>query len=256
MRLSFSSPVPLLQGCKVSYWFPSAFFNAALIESVRTGSLFSLTSETFYSATSGRSSKVFTLKDEADGYRSVTFATCPGFRSQEAPETSLIVGLRLPTSTQESKSVKVFIYDSTGTLVTFADHGLTFAATSGSLEIVSAIHSPTVVSSLSYFSWSIKPSHSLSQTDNPVVKIQFPPEFKVQHFCDKPSTCTSNQVENSLSVTNLINDKLLGGETINLIVGPLKLPISVAQTNGMFKVTTYVKGAGSEELFTVDAGQK
>lgn len=171
MRLSFSSPVPLKEGCAVSYWFPTAFFNADLIESVRTGALFSLTSETFYSEKSGRSSKVFTVKEEADGYKSVNFKTCPVFRSQEAPETSLIVGLRLPTSTQESLSVRVLIYDSRGTLVTYADHGLSFAATAGSLSIEEAIHSPTVVSSLSYFTWTIKTSHSLSQADNPTVKI-------------------------------------------------------------------------------------
>lgn len=47
---------------------------------------------------------------------------------------------------------------------------------------------------------------------------------------------------------------LTGGEIITVVVGPLKLPVTIANTNGMFKVTTYVKGKGTDLMFEVDAG--
>lgn len=40
MGLTFSSPVPLREGCVVSYWFPTEFYDADEIVSVRIGPLF------------------------------------------------------------------------------------------------------------------------------------------------------------------------------------------------------------------------
>ena len=94
--MRFRSPVPLKAGCTVSYWFPTQFYDADAITSVRTGSLFGQMAETYYPAGgSGEGSKIFTIQSEAGGaYKSVTFASCATFRTQEAPETSRIVGLR------------------------------------------------------------------------------------------------------------------------------------------------------------------
>lgn len=50
MRLKFSSPVPLNIGCKVSYWFPSEYYDASEITSIRTGSLFAQSAVTYFPA--------------------------------------------------------------------------------------------------------------------------------------------------------------------------------------------------------------
>ena len=39
MDLKFHSPVPLRKGCRVKYWFPTAFYDASDIRSLRTGAL-------------------------------------------------------------------------------------------------------------------------------------------------------------------------------------------------------------------------
>ena len=47
MQLRFSSPVPLREGCVVSYWFPAEFYDADEIVSARVGPLFAQTPVTF-----------------------------------------------------------------------------------------------------------------------------------------------------------------------------------------------------------------
>ena len=39
MEIKFGTPVPLVQNCTVSYWFPSNFYDAEQIIRIRTGSL-------------------------------------------------------------------------------------------------------------------------------------------------------------------------------------------------------------------------
>ena len=39
MELKFGTPVPLVQNCTVSYWFPTHFYDAEQITQIRTGSL-------------------------------------------------------------------------------------------------------------------------------------------------------------------------------------------------------------------------
>jgi hypothetical protein len=119
MRISFVSPVPLNSGCKVSYWFPTDFYNTDHIKSLRTGSLFSVSPVTYTQQT-------LTIKEEDDGYKSVNFDTCPTFRSQSFPETSQISGLIHPKTVQESTSLKIFIRDSNSQLIAYADQRITF----------------------------------------------------------------------------------------------------------------------------------
>jgi len=98
----------------VSYWFPTAFYDAAQIVDVRTGALFAQTNEHHRPAkpTSGAiaasfaepgallgSESVgskFVLKEEAGGYKSVSFSSCTTFRGHEAPEVTRIHGLLQP----------------------------------------------------------------------------------------------------------------------------------------------------------------
>jgi hypothetical protein len=62
----------------VSYWFPTAFYDASTILSIRTGSLFAVDALTY---TSDGETNKFTVKDEAGGYKSINFDSCPTFRS-------------------------------------------------------------------------------------------------------------------------------------------------------------------------------
>ena len=98
----------------MSYWFPTAFYGAAQIVDVGTGALFAQTNELHRPAkpTSGAiaasfaepgallgSESVgskFVLKEEAGGYKSVSFSSCTTFRGHEAPEVTRIHGLLQP----------------------------------------------------------------------------------------------------------------------------------------------------------------
>ena len=137
MNLRFSSPVPLKPGCRVSYWFPTEFYNADDIASIRVGALFATSAETFFPAGSGTSAarKYFTVAKEQGGtYKSVSFSTCVDPRPIR-PETSSIWGLRQPRSTKPTSSIKVFISDAAGNLVAFLDQGVTFAPLVGTLAV-------------------------------------------------------------------------------------------------------------------------
>lgn len=72
MELRFTSPVPLRKGCKVSYWFPTAFYDASEITELRTGALFSMTSDT-YTPDNKNPALRFEVREEADDYKSLTF---------------------------------------------------------------------------------------------------------------------------------------------------------------------------------------
>ena len=99
----------------MSYWFPTEFFDAAQIVDVRTGALFAQTNEHHRPAnpasgaiaasldeasafvdTSQNIGSKFVLKEEAGGYKSVSFSSCPTFRGHEAPEVTRIHGLLQP----------------------------------------------------------------------------------------------------------------------------------------------------------------
>lgn len=110
MELRFSTPVPLRARCNVSYWFPTDFFDAAAIQEVRTGSLFSKTSVA-YTPSNTDPGRRFTLKEEEGGYKSLTFQSCPEFRREGVPESTRITGLRQPLTAEETKSIKVYVRD-------------------------------------------------------------------------------------------------------------------------------------------------
>lgn len=176
MTLFYNTPVPLKAGCKVSYWFPSEFYDAKDIVSVKTGPLYSLNSETY---TAKDPLFKFVLKNETDGYKSINFNSCSNFRDQKPTEVSRFVGLRQPLSIQETRTLKIFIRDSRDNIIVEKQSDITFIPLEGSLSLVSASMSTTVVSSLSYFTWTLKPTHSFPIADNPVFKICFPKVFKV-----------------------------------------------------------------------------
>lgn len=175
MKISFSSPVPFKPGCKVSYWFPTAFYDASEITEIRTGSMFSLSPETF-TPDNIDPLKKFTVKSEDKDYKSLNFESCPVFRRQGVPETTRIRGLKQPLTIQETSSLKIVIKDREGEPVVFVDQGVTFVPLEGSISLATASHTPTTVSALSYFTFQIKPEHSLFSEENPVVKVAFPNE--------------------------------------------------------------------------------
>jgi hypothetical protein len=80
MRIKYSSPVPLNRGCVVSYWFPTEYYDASEITSLRTGSLFANSAITFYPVASGQA-RTFTITEATDPeYKAVTFTSCDTFR--------------------------------------------------------------------------------------------------------------------------------------------------------------------------------
>jgi hypothetical protein len=80
MRLRFSSPVPLNIGCVISYWFPTEYYDASEITSIRTGSLFSPAAITFFPVSSGQA-RTFKISEASNPlYKAVTFTSCETFR--------------------------------------------------------------------------------------------------------------------------------------------------------------------------------
>ena len=179
MRLRYSSPVPYRQGCTVSYWFPTMFYNADDILKIQVGPLLAQTTETYAHSTKGAATEGglpvagrFTVKEEEDGeYKSITFNSCSGFRSQDLPEQSRIYGLSQPMSTEPTTSVKVYITDATGNIVSELESDVTFTPITGEIAFGPATIDPTTVSAPGLVSMSITPAHDLSPLTAPSLTI-------------------------------------------------------------------------------------
>lgn len=76
MQVEYVSPVPLQPNCEVSYWFPSAFYDAASIEKVTTGDLLGSSIKDYYPGDEP-TFDTFVLASEEDGaYKSITLKAC------------------------------------------------------------------------------------------------------------------------------------------------------------------------------------
>lgn len=74
VSLRFSSPVPLRSNCWVSYWFPTAFYDADQITSIRTGALFSNSPRTMKALGTAGAQYFYKIEEQEGGkYKSVTF---------------------------------------------------------------------------------------------------------------------------------------------------------------------------------------
>lgn len=140
------------------------------ITELRTGALFSSNPEIMTPID-------FEIKDEKGGYSSINFKSCPVFRKQGVPETTKISGMNIPLSTEETGSIRIYIKDADGTLIIFEDEGVSITPYAGIIDHISTSITPTTVSALSYFTFEIKPQHSIIGAEQPEIKITFPEEF-------------------------------------------------------------------------------
>lgn len=191
---------------------------------------------------------------EEGKYKSVTFSSCPEFRRGGVPESTRITGLKQPHTNEETKSIKVYIRDELDHVIVQKEESLTFFANFGTIEHVETSHSPTTVSALSYFTFEIKPAHSLIETEDPMVKVIFPKELEVQGVCDKPTKCEIALYDNSISMRGLVSGTLEGGQSLKFTAGPVKLYQATKVLLEQFKFTTFMKGRQSENYFEVDEG--
>ena len=275
----------------MSYWFPTEFFDAAQIVDVRTGALFAQTNEhhrpanpasgaiaasldeaSMFVDTSQNVGSKFVLKEEAGGYKSVSFSSCPTFRGHEAPEVTRIRGLTQPRSTQSTPSVQVHIADVHGSLdepIASVTAGVTFTPAAGGLTIKRPTLDKSVVSSLASLSWTIVPDHALAAADAPSVTVKLPPDYIVQSTCELPPSkgakpsprkCTVDQITNSITIEQLVSVDVLGGTELTFTVGPVRLPTTTAGGQGMFRITTFSNKialdgtASAADRYGVDAG--
>jgi hypothetical protein len=74
LSLRFATPVPLRANCWVSYWFPTAFYDADQITSIRTGALFSNSPRTMKAEGTPGAQYFYKVEEQEGGkYKSVTF---------------------------------------------------------------------------------------------------------------------------------------------------------------------------------------
>lgn len=95
--------------------FPTKFYDAEKITKIGTGDLFGVRYKEFTPADS-ISPTNFVVKEELTpvGYKSITFNSCDKFRSNAASEITRIFGLTQPFSTELTKPIIVYIFDSAG----------------------------------------------------------------------------------------------------------------------------------------------
>lgn len=261
MRLRFSSPVPYRTGCKVSYWFPTRYYDADDILKIQVGPLFAQRTETYTHATRGQATDGgravagrFTVQEEAGGeYKSITFTSCATFRSQHLPEKSRIYGLSQPASTEPTSSIKVYIADASGQVVSELEAGVTFTPIPGSIAFGAASLTPTTVSAAGYVSMAMSPAHDLSAQSAPSLAIEFPADMRVGATCTSPTnndvlgagrTCLSDTIKNIIIIENLVESDYTGGQELSFTIGPVTLPRTTAGGKGEFRITTYVMDAG------------
>ena len=143
MTLEYVSTVPLRPNCRVSYMFPTEFYDASKITSIRTGDLLGSEYNTYTPGVASYSQ--FEVKDELNGFKSITFLACKTFRPNDPREKTLIVGLDMPDSTEGGESLKIFIRDQDGATTAKLEKGLTHSPFAGRLTIEEAAISPTTV---------------------------------------------------------------------------------------------------------------
>ena len=172
----------------------------------------------------------------------MTFLSCEDFRDKDKPETSRIEGLNQPRSTKPTTSLKVRIADELGDDIAYLDEGILFEPSPGDLSVVSATFEPSEVSALTTFSWTVRPSHDLFAADTPSLTIEFPADFIVQDECTPPEgkTCAVSQVQNSITIYDIITEDFTGGETISFQIGAVKNPTTIAGGQDEFRITTFL----------------
>ena len=87
MRLSYSAPVPLQAGCSASYWFPTEYYDAAEITSIRISGFLHIRGKIYRPAGSPLTSdegefvvaEVPSSETGGVAYKSVTFTACEIF---------------------------------------------------------------------------------------------------------------------------------------------------------------------------------
>lgn len=82
MELKFGTPVPLVQNCTVSYWFPTHFYDAEQITQIRTGSLLTRIRTSYKPAqdpTNPKNTEFVVASEEDNKFKSITFFACPEF---------------------------------------------------------------------------------------------------------------------------------------------------------------------------------
>ena len=271
----------------MSYWFPTEFYDAAQIVDVRTGALFAPTNEHHRPANPASGAiaasfaepgallgaasvgSKFVLKEEAGGYKSVSFSSCTTFRGHEAPEVTRIRGLVQPRSTQPTPSVQVHITDIKGEPIASVTAGVTFTPVAGGLTVKRPTLDKSVVSSLASLSWTIVPDHALAAADAPSVTVTLPPDYVVQSTCELPPSkgakpsprkCSVDQITNSITIEQLVSVDVLGGTELTFTIGPVRLPTTTAGGQGTFQITTYINEialdgtASAADRYGVDAG--
>lgn len=271
----------------MSYWFPTEFYDAAQVVDVRTGALFAQTNEHHRPAKpavgaiaasmaepgallgSASIGSKFVLKEEAGGYKSVSFSSCTTFRGHKAPEVTRIHGLSQPWSTQPTPSVQVHITDIHGEPIASVTSGVTFTPVTGGLTIKRPTLDKSVVSSLASLSWTIVPDHALTAADAPSVTVKLPLDYIVQSTCELPPSkgakpsprkCTVDPITNSITIEQLVSVDVKGGAELTFTIGPVRLPTTISGGQGAFQITTYINEialdgtASAAERYGVDTG--
>jgi hypothetical protein len=158
----------------------------------------------------------------------------------------------------------VYIRDSDepdGNVVAYFDADVTFTPTTGSMALNPASLSPSTVYGESELSWSIMPAHNLYLSDAPSLTIEVPTDYAVPATCTTTSsdayggsrTCTSNTIQNTLTISNLVSADWGGGGTLAFSTALVTLPPTSAGGQGEFRFTTYVWDAADNERYSVDA---
>ena len=119
----------------------------------------------------------------------------------------------------------------------------------GGIAIKPPTLSKSIVSSLASLTWTIIPDHTLSGADSPSVTVKLPSDYVVQTTCELPADkgahpslqkCEVSQVDNSITIENVVAGKVKGGTELTFTIGPVRLPGTVSGGKGEFQITTYI----------------
>lgn len=251
MDLKFATPTPFRAQCTVEYWFPAQYYDADLVTKVTTGDLFSRSKVAYRKGTGDTPSgdKFVVTTEESGAYKAVKFASCETFRSQRYSESTRIEGLRQPSCTQRTSSIKIYIKDADGHAVAQLEEGLTFQAKRGSITFKSASMAPTTVLIATAVTFSFSPVHGLKASMNPQIKLEFPPDYVVQPACDvtpikglgAAPDCAADVVHNTITVSTEMTEDLVGGGELAFSAQYIRVPGSVGGGTEDIVITTLLQ---------------
>jgi hypothetical protein len=156
----------------------------------------------------------------------------------------------------------VYIRDSRDQVVAYFDSDVSFTPVTGSMSLVSASLAPATVYAAAALSWTIQAAHYLRAADAPSLTIELPTDYTVPSACTTTSdadayggsrTCSTNTIQNTLTVSNLVDSDWAGGGTLSFSTALITLPTTSAGGQGEFRLTTYVSDAANGERHAVDA---